>query len=479
MQVVGSKLPTRLKVSRVFTEASRVTSTIVPRSRRDTEPGGAPGPVMTDGADLTWNQVFDELGPALTSFARSRGVRDPEDLVQEVFAAAIDPHHPFAGDRSGLRAYLFTIAYRRVADEHRRRYRRPEILVSEHPSTPDLAPEVEEVVSRRDLVNKAVNAFSVLSDRERLVLQMRIFDEATPAQVGAILGISTGNVRVIQARALTKVRRFLTSTPDGGVAPTLVLVGPLEVLRYLRDRLRTGDLLGEWVAEVRSTAKPTTPGVVSASPQIQVGAIAPPAGEHTTHSVTSLVSAVADIGIARIGALVSVVAIAAGTAVPAITTDPVPPREATVSTITEHYVDMPRPSERTVRTESFIDGSISAALDESSPVAPEAPKPDDGPVPSIDVVVAPTTVGTVELVEGVVDPLFGDIVEPIVEDVVEPLVEEVLSLVTDDIVEPIVEETVVPLVDEAGDTVGDLIGGVGDTLDDTVEGLGDLLGGLG
>ncbi|HWL48785.1 MAG TPA: sigma-70 family RNA polymerase sigma factor, partial [Acidimicrobiia bacterium] len=81
---------------------------------------GTPALVTTGGAAMSWDEMFEEYAPAIRAYARSRGVRDPEDLVQDVFVAAVEQLPGFVGDRSGLRSLLFTIAYRRIADEHRR-----------------------------------------------------------------------------------------------------------------------------------------------------------------------------------------------------------------------------------------------------------------------------------------------------------------------------------------------------------------------
>ena len=75
--------------------------------------------VISGGTALSWGEVFEEYAPALTAYARSRGVREPADLVQDVFVAAVERAPGFVGDRSGLRSLLFTIAFRQIADEHR------------------------------------------------------------------------------------------------------------------------------------------------------------------------------------------------------------------------------------------------------------------------------------------------------------------------------------------------------------------------
>jgi hypothetical protein len=90
-----------------------VTSTIGDRAEDTARADAGLALVISDGTALSWRDVFDEYAPAIASYARSRGVRDVEDLVQDVFVAAVRQQEDFVGDRSGLRSLLFTIAYRR------------------------------------------------------------------------------------------------------------------------------------------------------------------------------------------------------------------------------------------------------------------------------------------------------------------------------------------------------------------------------
>lgn len=55
---------------------------------------------------------------------------------------------------------------------------------------------------------------SVLSDRSRRVVQLRLFHEHSFASVGEQLGISEGNARVIFHRAIERLRPRMTSLDD-------------------------------------------------------------------------------------------------------------------------------------------------------------------------------------------------------------------------------------------------------------------------
>jgi RNA polymerase sigma-70 factor (ECF subfamily) len=440
--------------------------------------------VMSDGTALSWGEVFDEYAPALTCYARSRGVREPEDLVQDVFVAAFRQLPGFAGDRSGLRSLLFTIAYRRIADHHRRGYRRPETLVAEHSPRPDPGPTVEQIVDLGEAAGRAMEAFGVLSERERRVLEMRILEEDTPASVGRALGLSSGNVRVIQARALAKVRKHLRSTGDGGFALPMVAFGALtDSFRYLRTKLPADDLLGPWIAELR-TASPSTLEATTTASRIAVTSGSVAATGRATDASYSLVSSVISSGAARLGAAVSAVALSTVPLLPALFPGAESPP---LSEETTPVVEI-RDAEPTAALQ--VQGATSVGADEKpvdlaatgaptpvGSVAIEAPQPagpvlDDairsaGPVaPGLEVEVPDAS--TPEVVGNLVEPLVAETVDALSGDVVEPLVE-----VVEDTVET-ATEAVPPLVDEAVQRLPD---GLTDTIDDLVPGLGGLPGG--
>ena len=213
----------------------------------------APALVTTDGRVWAWDDLDAEFRPAIEGFARSRGIRDAGDVAGDVFAAALPRIASFTGTSRDLRSFLFTIAHRRVADEHRRFYRRPERLTAE-PVVVPADDEPDEDVVERDEARSAFAALGVLDERSRQVLLLRIVDERTTEDVAAELGLSTANVRKVQSRALRQVRKFLEKSrhTPAGRAMALV-VTPLFKLRGA-DALPTDGPVGEWIVSLQAEA---------------------------------------------------------------------------------------------------------------------------------------------------------------------------------------------------------------------------------
>ena len=160
-----------------------------------------------DGDGDAWSQIVHELGPRVQGYAQSKGVVDAEDVVQDVFTAAARQIGAFDGEWRAFRSWIFSIAYRQIVNRYRSPSRHdgelPRVLVDEDLIGPDQA------VVIREMASEAVAAMDVLSEIERDVVLLRVIAGLDTAEVANAVGKRAGNVRVIQSRALAKVRAEL------------------------------------------------------------------------------------------------------------------------------------------------------------------------------------------------------------------------------------------------------------------------------
>ena len=169
----------------------------------------------SDHRRWTWADLVTEFQSAITAFARSRGVREADDVAQEVMSAAVERLGDFHGTPEQLRSFMFSIAHRRIADRHRRFYRSGELLSEDAGvDTPDSDAvghddTASEPVLAAETTSEAFAALGRLDGRSQLVLAMRIIEERPVAEVAERLGLSEANVRVIQSRALERIRTDL------------------------------------------------------------------------------------------------------------------------------------------------------------------------------------------------------------------------------------------------------------------------------
>jgi RNA polymerase sigma-70 factor (ECF subfamily) len=163
-----------------------------------------------NGAGWAWTALWVEYAPPVAAFLRARGSREPDDLTSEVFLAVFDQLGHFAGGESEFRSFIFSIAYRRLVDELRRRTRR-----GQHAEwTPRTDPRLSASAEEDALLNLGHSATLALLDGlpadQRDVMVLRIVGDLTVEQVAVVVGKRPGAVKALQRRALERLRKKLT-----------------------------------------------------------------------------------------------------------------------------------------------------------------------------------------------------------------------------------------------------------------------------
>jgi RNA polymerase sigma-70 factor (ECF subfamily) len=166
------------------------------------------------GAGWAFEVLYRDLAPAVTGYLRLHGAVEPDDLASETFLGVFTGLAGFAGDEDGLRAWVFTIAHRRLVDDWRRRSRRPQ-LADEEPQAADLvAGDVEDDVLGRLGTEAVTDLCAALPADQRAVLLLRILADLTVEQVGQVLGKSVPSVKALQRRGLRTLRDRLEPAPS-------------------------------------------------------------------------------------------------------------------------------------------------------------------------------------------------------------------------------------------------------------------------
>ena len=180
---------------------------------------GAGFPALLDAARLgaPWalEAIYLEWHPRVLAFMAGRAPSEAEDLASEGFVSVAEGLSRFDGDERQLRAWVFTIAYRRLSDMWRRDRRR-----RTDPSAPG---DLEALVPAGDTEAEAVAALSsaealraiaALPRAQAEVVLLRVIGDLAVDEVAAIVGKRPGTVRVLQHRALIRLAR---ARADGGV----------------------------------------------------------------------------------------------------------------------------------------------------------------------------------------------------------------------------------------------------------------------
>ena len=154
------------------------------------------------GADL--EAVYRALQPALLGHLRTRHAGQAEDIAGDVWAEVAAALPRFVGGDEAVRAWVFTLARRRLIDTYRRAGRRPtQLLLGDLAVAPD-RPE-DETVARLSLDGTIVRLRQLLPADQADVLVLRVVRGLSVKEVATLMGKSPGNVRVLHHRALDRL----------------------------------------------------------------------------------------------------------------------------------------------------------------------------------------------------------------------------------------------------------------------------------
>lgn len=156
--------------------------------------------------------IYDAYAPRVRRFLRHQlGNGDlAEDLLQRTFVKMIEALPRYRSRGLPFGAWVFRIARNTVID-----HRRTSHQVIPLDDALDRASEGGDPVTaaeRDDDRTRLRAALGRLPDDQRDVLVWRFFADLTPAETAALMGRSSGAVRILQHRALASLREVLGPT---------------------------------------------------------------------------------------------------------------------------------------------------------------------------------------------------------------------------------------------------------------------------
>ncbi|HLB26795.1 MAG TPA: sigma-70 family RNA polymerase sigma factor [Dehalococcoidia bacterium] len=144
--------------------------------------------------------------------ARMGSPYDAEDLTEEVFLRVLDAIERFQWREAPFSAWLFRIAHNAVISQRRKEGARGRSSpLSEALPVDSQGPE--EMVANRLALNEILKAAETLPEAQRRVISLRFSAGLTVAETARAMGKGEGNVKVIQHKAIAKLREMLAQRP--------------------------------------------------------------------------------------------------------------------------------------------------------------------------------------------------------------------------------------------------------------------------
>ena len=163
-----------------------------------------------EGNDAAFSTLWRDANPALLRYLRTVTPVHAEDVAAETWVQVLRGLANFTGDESAWRAWLFTIARRRVLDQVRHRARHPaepldDLHAAELPRTADAAQLAMDNIA----TERAIALVSQLPPQQAEVIMLRVVAGLDTEAVAQIVGRSPGAVRVAAHRGLKKLATML------------------------------------------------------------------------------------------------------------------------------------------------------------------------------------------------------------------------------------------------------------------------------
>lgn len=165
-----------------------------------------------------FEQIYGEhvVGIYRFVYARVGNRPDAEDLTAQVFVRAVE-QLDVTREPGQIAAWLYRVAQNAIADYWRAFYRLPLVGVDHvapgwEPAEPD--PRREPVAAEERTRRRVEALLRGLPDRYRRVLELRFLQRLSVAETATAMGITNGNAKVLQYRALRKAA-LLGDESDG------------------------------------------------------------------------------------------------------------------------------------------------------------------------------------------------------------------------------------------------------------------------
>ncbi|HEY5640437.1 MAG TPA: sigma-70 family RNA polymerase sigma factor [Dehalococcoidia bacterium] len=162
------------------------------------------------GDEAALSELYQTYFPRLYRYilARTGNTYDAEDLTEEVFMRVLEAIKRFQHREAPFSAWLFRIAHNAVISQRRKETARGRSSQLNDGMPIDSAGP-EELVESRVALSEVMQAAKKLPDAQRQVISLRFAAGLTVAETARAMGKGEGNVKVIQHKAIAKLREMM------------------------------------------------------------------------------------------------------------------------------------------------------------------------------------------------------------------------------------------------------------------------------
>jgi RNA polymerase sigma-70 factor (ECF subfamily) len=164
------------------------------------------------GSDAALSELYTLYFPRVYRYilARTGNSYDAEDLTEEVFMKVLEAIERFEWREAPFSAWLFRIAHNALISQRRKDGARGRSA----PLTEGLADQPDELVESRLALRDIMDAAQKLPEAQRQVIAFRFGAGFSVAETARAMNKGEGNVKVIQHKAIAKLREMVRPKPN-------------------------------------------------------------------------------------------------------------------------------------------------------------------------------------------------------------------------------------------------------------------------
>ena len=161
---------------------------------------------VRDNKNMEKEKIYNDFHNKVFSYIFSKlgHIQDAEDLTGEVFLKIYEKFDSFDESKASLSTWIYTITRNTVID-----YFRASKKWEELPEALQDRSDVEDTVCNEQMLETLANALESLDERERDVIILRFYSGKTLVEIANGLNISYAYIKVLQRKALEKLKVFL------------------------------------------------------------------------------------------------------------------------------------------------------------------------------------------------------------------------------------------------------------------------------
>ena len=150
--------------------------------------------------------IYRDYHAKVLRYLRSKtgSLNTAEDLAADVFVKVFAKLDSFDSTKASLSTWIYTITRNTLTDHFRTRR-----VYEELPETLEDTNSVEDDVCSEEMLETLAAALETLDERERDILILRYYSGKTLKQIASQMDISYAYVKVLQNKALEKLRKII------------------------------------------------------------------------------------------------------------------------------------------------------------------------------------------------------------------------------------------------------------------------------